>query len=85
MLDLFKDHIKKICDIMGEDFNDPACQEVLDHLNQCPTCRVYYDTVKKTVLLCQNNDCAEELPEGVNDRLMEVLNLTDFLKKHPEK
>lgn len=66
---------------MGEDFDAPACKEVLDHLNQCPTCKVYYDTIKKTVLLCQENDCAEKLPEDVNQRLLEVLDLTDFLKK----
>ncbi len=81
MLDLPSEHIKKICDIMGEDFDAPACKEVLDHLNQCPTCKVYYDTIKKTVLLCQENDCAEKLPEDVNQRLLEVLDLTDFLKK----
>ncbi len=85
MLDLPKDHIQKICDIMGEDFDAPACREVLEHLNQCPTCKVYYDTVKKTVLLCQDNDCAETLPDDVNQRLLEVLNLSDLPEKPTEK
>lgn len=76
-----KERIKQICDIMGEDLNDPACREVLEHINQCPTCKVYYDTLKKTVFLCRENDCPEELPDDVNKRLMDVLDLSDFLPK----
>ena len=70
---------------MGEDFNDPACREVLEHINQCPTCKVYYDTLKKTVLLCQENDCPEELPDEVNQRLMKLLDLRDFINPQKDK
>ncbi len=84
MLNDHKKRIKEICDLMGEDFNAPSCREVLEHINQCPTCKVYYDTLKKTVLLCQENDCPEELPDEVNRRLMNLLNLRDFLNA-PEK
>jgi len=72
---------------MGEDFDDPTCREVLEHLNKCPSCKVYYDTVKKTVLLCQENDCPETLPEEVNSRLMKVLDLDEIYKDskaHPQ-
>jgi len=74
-----KQRIQQICDIMGEDLNDHDCQEVLEHINQCPTCKVYYDTLKKTVFLCRENDCPEELPDDVNKRLMDVLDLSEFL------
>jgi len=66
---------------MGEDFDNPACQEVLEHLKQCPTCKVYYDTTKKTVLLCRENDCPEKLPDDVNNRLLKVLNLDKNFKE----
>jgi len=85
MLENHKDDIKKICDIMGEDFDTPACKEVLEHLEKCPTCKVYYDTTKKTVLLCQENDCLEELPDEVNKRLMKVLDLEEIYKKNQPK
>lgn len=75
-----KERIKKLCDLMGEDFNDPACKEMQEHIDKCPTCKVYYDTIKKTVLLCQENDCLEELPDDVNKRLMKVLDLGEFFK-----
>ena len=78
-----KEYIKQICELMGEDLDHPSCQEVLDHLKACPTCKVYFDTVKKTIFLCRELDCPEELPENVNDRLLEVLNLKDIAKKKP--
>lgn len=81
MLENHKEDIKKICDIMGEDFDSPACQKMLKHLEKCPTCKVYYDTTKKTVLLCRENDCPEELPDDVNERLMKALNLDEIYKK----
>lgn len=74
--------IKQICDLMGEDLDSPACQEMMEHINSCPTCKVYYDTMKKTVLLCRENDCPEEVPEDVSNRLLKILDLADLdLKK----
>lgn len=73
-----KDRIKQICDLMGEDLDSPACREMMEHINACPTCKVYYDTMKKTVLLCRENDCAEEVPAEVSQRLLKVLDLEDF-------
>ena len=78
------DRIKQLCDIMGEDLDGPACQAMMEHINACPTCKVYYDTVKKTVLLCKDNDCAQEVPEDVNNRLMKVLDLSDVKIKTKE-
>ncbi len=75
-----KEKLKKICDIMGEDFDSPACQEMMEHINSCPTCKVYYDTIKKSVLLCKQNDCIEEVPDAVNDRLIKILDLEEFKK-----
>ncbi|MBD3226432.1 MAG: hypothetical protein GF313_17010 [Caldithrix sp.] len=70
-----EDRIKQICEIMGEDLDNPACREVMEHINSCPTCKVYYDTMKKTIFLCRENDCPEELPQDVNERLMKKLKL----------
>jgi predicted anti-sigma-YlaC factor YlaD len=67
--------IEKICEFLGEDINAVPCQEVVEHISRCPTCKVYFDTVKKTVILCKENDCAEKIPEDVNKRLLRLLNL----------
>jgi hypothetical protein len=60
---------------MGEDLDAPACKEVAQHLESCPNCKVYLDTVKKTVTICRENEKHEELPKEVKSRLYKVLNL----------
>lgn len=70
-----RERIEKMCEILGEDFNSPVCQLMLEQIQSCPTCKVYFDTVKKTVLLCRENDCPEELPADVHQRLMKILDL----------
>lgn len=70
-----KNRIKKMCDMLGEDFDSPVCKEMMDQIKACPNCKVYIDTIKKTVLLCKENDCEEELPGDVNNRLMKLLDL----------
>jgi len=72
--------IKQICDFMGEDIDSPACQEVADHLKICPSCRVNFDTVEKTVTLCRDMDEEKKLPEDVSQRLFKVLNLDEIKK-----
>ena len=75
-----KKMVEQICDFMGEDIDSPACQEVVDHLKLCPTCKVYFDTVKKTVTLCRDMDNDTTIPEEVTSRLYKVLNLEDIKK-----
>jgi predicted anti-sigma-YlaC factor YlaD len=70
-----KDKIKEICGHLGEDLNAEPCQEVAEHLAKCPNCKIYFDTIRKTVILCKTNDCAEKLPEDVNERLLKRLDL----------
>ena len=68
---------KQICDFMGEDLDAPICKEVADHLEECPNCRVYLDTVRKTVILCRDAEKEQHLPDDVKNRLFKVLNLGD--------
>jgi hypothetical protein len=74
-----------MCDILGDDLDTPACQEVLEYLEKNPNSKIYYDTVKKSVLLCRDGNCAESMPEGVNERLMKRLNLDDICDKVNKK
>jgi len=73
-----KDKINNICNQLGEDLNTVPCKEVADHLASCPTCKVYFDTIKKTVILCKENDCLEKLPDDVNKRLLKRLDLDNI-------
>lgn len=67
-LDLIKNHL---CD----DLDTDACKELIEVLKTNKDCRIYFDTVKKTVSLCKENDCPEDLPVDINQRLFEALGL----------
>lgn len=75
---MHKEAYKQICDFMGEDLDTPVCKEVAEHLESCPNCKVYLDTVKKTVTLCQETEKKEQIPEEIKNRLFKVLNLGDI-------
>jgi predicted anti-sigma-YlaC factor YlaD len=70
--------IKEICDFMGEDLDAPACREVAEHIENCPTCQIYFDTVKKTVTLCRELEENKKLPNEVHQRLYKVLKLDEL-------
>ena len=42
-----------ICDNLDQKLNSRECMEVKRHLDRCPDCRVYLDTLKRTVHLYQ--------------------------------
>ncbi len=77
-----KEVVKQICDFMGEDLNAPACREVAEHLESCPTCQVQLDTIKRTVTICRELENNKKIPAEVNDRLFKVLNLDHIKKSH---
>ncbi len=64
-----------LCDQMGEDFNQPACEQLKKYMEECPECKVYYDSIKKVVKLYRVTDENQEIPDDVSDRLFKVLNL----------
>jgi len=71
-------YIEQLCDIMGEDIDELGCREVIEYLNSCPSCKVYYDTVKKTVHLCRQTSVEVEMPKEVNVRLLKVLKIDGY-------
>jgi len=77
-----KDVVKQICDFMGEDLDAPACREVAEHLQTCPTCQVQLDTIRRTVTLCREMEENKKIPSDVEDRLFKVLNLNSIKKSH---
>lgn len=68
---LLKQHL---CDDLDAD----ACKELMDVLKTSKDCRVYFDTVKKTVVMCREKECPEDLPEDINQRLFQALGLEEY-------
>ena len=67
--------IEKICDFMGEDLDAQACKEVIEHIENCPDCKIYLDTMRKTVTICRDLEKNKKLPVETNNRLFKVLKL----------
>jgi len=46
-----KDVFNYICDKLDQDLNSPQCRTIKKHLDDCPNCLAYLDSLKKTILL----------------------------------
>jgi len=71
---------KKICQEFGADIGSELCQEVGSFMEECPECKVFYDTMQRSVKLYRVVEDECQVPDDVSDRLFKVLNL-DKLKK----
>ena len=69
---------KKICLDFGADLNSELCQEVGALMESCPECKVYYDTMKRSIKLYRVVEDECSLPESVAERLFKVLNLENM-------
>lgn len=45
------DKIEKICLELGEDIDSEVCQELRAHFEECPDCKAFVDSLRKTVYL----------------------------------
>lgn len=76
-----EEHLRLLQEHLCDDLDNAACEELLEVLRTSKECRVYFDTIKKTVVLCRENDCPEDLPEDINQRLFERLGLAKLNTK----
>ncbi len=58
---------------------EQVCAEIEKHMVECPDCRIFVDTMNKSILLFQQQDAQIELPGGVRERLYKKLKLDDIL------
>ena len=40
-----------ICENLDADINSPKCKAIKKHLDECPDCSAYLDSLKKTIVL----------------------------------
>lgn len=67
--------LEQICETLGEEIDSENCQDIQRHLNVCPHCCAYIDSLKKTIHLYQYY-INEDIPQAVDDRLWKVLNIS---------
>lgn len=72
-------HKQKMIDLvelqLGKDFNSNIIEEVVQHMEECPDCKIYVDSVQQTIKLYRTTEKEQSIPVEVSDRLFKVLNL----------
>jgi len=66
--------IEDICSELGEDLDSVKCLEIKKHLDECPTCCAYVDTLNKTVEIYKVLP-DKDVPDSVHQKLWKVLKL----------
>jgi anti-sigma factor RsiW len=61
-----------ICDNLDENLNSPRCREIKAHLRECPDCRAYLDSLKKTITLYRAMP-EPSVPARAHRRLLKTL------------
>lgn len=74
-----KEVMHHICDSLGEDLNSPKCINIKSHLEECPNCQRYFESVDSTIKFYKKYNV--ELDQDGHKRLLSVLGLEDSDKK----
>ena len=64
--------LEQLADYLDEEAREELCRAIAQHLDQCHDCKIYVDSVKKTIMLYQA-DRATDLPPAVTTQLQAVL------------
>ncbi len=72
---------KNVCDFIDGELDEATCEEIKKHIAACPKCRVYVDTVKKTIVLYQAKDSPKKMPAVARQRLYATIALKFKEKK----
>ncbi len=60
---------------LGRDADAELIDELSTHMEECPECKIYVDSVKQTIKLYRVTDQKQSIPNDVSDRLFKVLKL----------
>lgn len=77
---LCQEFLSQVSDYLDNLVDPITCEELERHLVDCTNCRIFIDTLKKTVYLYQQREADIELPGGVRERLFKVLSLDDLVR-----
>lgn len=68
-----KKYLLEICEKVDQDITSPTCKKLREHLEHCPDCAAYYDSLKKTIVLYRDYDV-----EMKGSRVKEILARLDL-------
>jgi anti-sigma factor RsiW len=65
----------KVCDFIDDELDEATCEELKKHLSACPRCRIYVDSVRKTIMLYREKDATKKMPAESRQRLYATIAL----------
>jgi hypothetical protein len=68
--------INDLCTYLGENLDHPMCKELIRHVEECPECKFYIDTIKTTVNIFRETHPVKSLPDKVKKDLFKTLNIS---------
>ncbi len=69
-----KDIFNRICDTLDQTLDSPTCRDLKHHLDDCPDCLAYLDSMKKTIVLYRKYP-NPKIPGKVHKQLLKKLKL----------
>ncbi len=61
------------CHYLEEDIDTPLCQELLQHMEECPECKHNITTIRKTVALYRQSQSSAHLSPEIKRKLIAQL------------
>ena len=59
---------QRISEYLDGELEEKICLKIDKHLRECPECRDYVDSLRKTIQLCKGTTM-EEIPGDIHDRI----------------
>lgn len=63
----------EICNYLGENLDAPLCKEVKEHLESCPQCKEFIDSIKQTVKICKESEKNLKTPKNCKDNILKYI------------
>jgi hypothetical protein len=67
--------MNELCTYLGQDLEHPMCIELKRHMDECPHCQEYLESVKLTVKIFKESNESVPIPQQIKHQLWEKLHL----------
>jgi predicted anti-sigma-YlaC factor YlaD len=68
-----QDLLQGLSAYIDNEASEAICQAIERHLEECESCRIMLDTLRKTISLYQVVDTADQMPNEIQERLLNTL------------
>lgn len=65
--------VNELCNYLGEDLDSPMCKELQDHVEKCPECMEFINSIKMTVSIYRKSSQSQSLPPEIKVNLIKIL------------